>query len=348
MKAVQIVSTGSPLEDRTVPEPVPSATDALVAVEAAGICHSDAHYQDGTSAAGPFPLTPGHEVAGVVISIGSEVETVQPGDRVALHYLVTCGRCRHCLAGDEQFCPSAEMIGKHRSGGYAERIVVPARNLVAVPDGVDIAHAAVAMCSTSTSFHALRRADLRGGETVTVVGAGGLGQSAVQLASICGARRVIAIDTDQERLSLAESFGALTIDATAGDPVDEVHRIEPAGSDVVVDLVGVPTTVRQATKMAAIHGRVAVVGISDLSADIDTYRDLIGREVSLLGVSDHTLEELPIVLDWLSQGRLDLSRIVTETVDLDAGAIDAVLRRRRASGPGFRTVIRPRAQEART
>lgn len=343
MKTVQIVALGRPVEERDLVEPTLGAGDALVRVVAAGICHSDAHYQDGTSPAGPFPLIPGHEVAGIVEAVNQESpdHPIAPGDAVALHYLVTCGACAHCLAGNEQFCTHAEMIGKHRHGGYAERIVVPTRNLVPVPDGVDLAHAAVAMCSTATSFHALRRAGLQPGETVAVIGAGGLGLSAVQLALVCGAARVIAVDIDPSRLERAEEYGAITVDAGAANPVESLRSIAPSGADVVVDLVGSPSTIRRSTKMAGVRGRVAAVGISDQPTEIDTYRDVIGREVSLLGVSDHTKAELPIILNWIAAGRIDLSRIVTESVGLSAREIEAVLRRRRDSGPGFRTVIRP-------
>lgn len=348
MKAVQITSIGRPLEDREVETPTPSRHDALVRVEAAGICHSDAHYQDGTSPAGPFPLTPGHEVAGVVEKTGAAVDEVRPGDRVAIHYLVTCGTCGYCLSGREQFCQAGQMIGKHRNGGYAEMLVVPARNLVPVPDGVDLAHAAVSMCSTATSFHAIRRAGLTPGDTVAVFGAGGLGLSAIQLALLCGASNVVAIDLSPERLSRAAEFGARTVDANAADPVGTARELEPAGFDVTIDLVGIPETVLQATKIAAFGGRVAVVGISNQPAEIDTYADVIGRELVLLGVSDHTKAELVTIIDWLSHDRLDLAGVVTESVPLSASAIEPVLQRRRESGAGFRTVIRPTAAEDST
>src|SRR5437016_1115149 len=129
MRAVQLVHVGKPLEDAEVAVPKIGPSDILVRVAACGICHSDAHYRAGISTIDSLPLTLGHEVAGRVETVGAEVEHVSPGNRVYVHYLVTCGRCDFCSRGYEQFCVKAQMIGKHRDGGYAEFIKVPARNV---------------------------------------------------------------------------------------------------------------------------------------------------------------------------------------------------------------------------
>src|SRR5690349_14415481 len=134
MRALQLIEPGRPLEEREVPVPEPEASDALVRVRAAGVCHSDAHYRAGRSPAFPLPLTLGHEVAGVLEKVGAAVDNFKLGDRVCVHYLTTCGQCRECRSGAEQFCASAAMIGKHRHGGFAEFISVPARNLYRLPE----------------------------------------------------------------------------------------------------------------------------------------------------------------------------------------------------------------------
>src|SRR5437762_11967648 len=118
MKAVQLVETGAPLENAEIPLPEIGPSEVLVRVAACGICHSDAHYRAGISPIDPLPVTLGHEVAGWVETVGDEVDHVSPGDRVYVHYLVTCGGCNFCLGGNEQFCAEVQMIGKHRDGGY--------------------------------------------------------------------------------------------------------------------------------------------------------------------------------------------------------------------------------------
>jgi propanol-preferring alcohol dehydrogenase len=241
MKAVQLVEIGKPLKLREISIPAVASRDVLVRVEAAGICHSDVHYRAGISPVGPLPQTLGHEVAGVVEEVGSGVADVRVGDRVCLHYLVTCGECDFCRRGREQFCVKGEMIGKHRDGGFAEYIAVPARNAVPLPEAISFETGAVLMCSSSTSFHALRKAQLKAGETVAIFGAGGLGISAVQLARTMGALTVYAVDIDEEKLRLAEKFGAIPINAAAGDPVAEITRgTGGKGVDVALEVIGLP------------------------------------------------------------------------------------------------------------
>src|SRR5262249_19630767 len=156
--------------------------EVRVAVRAAGICHSDAHYRAGVSPMGALPITLGHEIAGVIDKLGPGVTALAAGDRVCLHYFVSCGTCSECRAGNEQFCERYAMLGHHRDGGFAEFVTVPARNAVRLPDGIPFDQGAIMMCSSVTSLHALRKARLRLGETVAIFGSGGLGASAIQLA----------------------------------------------------------------------------------------------------------------------------------------------------------------------
>ena len=146
-------------------------------------------------------MTLGHEVAGVVEQIGAEVDRVKVGDRVALHYNVTCAECYYCSTGSEQFCPEVRMLGHHRDGGYAEYVAVPARNAIALPEEIPFEQGATLMCASATAFHVLRKARLKAGETVAVFGVGGLGMSAVQLARAFGALDVYAVDINEEKLA---------------------------------------------------------------------------------------------------------------------------------------------------
>jgi len=342
MKAVRLVEVGQPLEMQEIPVPTLGERDVLVWVKAAGICHSDAHYRAGTSPAGPLPLTLGHEVAGVVERAGPQVTTVKAGDRVCIHYLITCGDCYYCSNGTEQFCVQGSMIGKYRDGGYAEYIAVPARSVVPLPDEVPLDQAAVLMCSSSTSFHALRKGRLQAGETVAVFGAGGLGMSAIQLARALGALDVYAVDINADKLKQAEGYGAIPVNASRVEPVAEIHRLSGGrGVDVALELIGLPQTMRQAVLSLGVFGRAVLVGITDKPFKIYSYTEMLGKEAEVIGSADHLLSELPLLIEFARRGALDLSDVVSRTVPLDADAINATLDALDRFGGDVRTVITP-------
>jgi D-arabinose 1-dehydrogenase-like Zn-dependent alcohol dehydrogenase len=342
MKAVRLLKPGQPLELHDVPEPSPGLHEVLVRVKAAGICHSDAHYRAGVSSVEPLPKTLGHEVAGVITKVGGEVKSVKPGDRVCLHYLATCGVCDWCRSGNEQFCRSAQMIGKHRDGGYAECILMPARSVFRLPDEIPFDQGAIMMCSSATSLHALRKARLQAGESVAVFGIGGLGVSAIQLAKALGASTVFAVDIHPRKLELAASLGAVPIHATESDPVAAIHKLTSGkGADVALELVGLPITMQQSVRTLAIKGRAALVGITEKSFPLSPYHELINKEAEVIGVSDHLATELPELLDFARQRKLDLTNVVTRTVPLEAAPINDTLDRLEKFGDDVRTVIVP-------
>jgi 2-desacetyl-2-hydroxyethyl bacteriochlorophyllide A dehydrogenase len=345
MRALRLTEIRQPLELRDLPRPEPGPNEVLVRVEAAGICHSDAHYRSGTSLAGPLPIVLGHEVAGVVEVLGAEVPDLRVGERVCLHYQLSCGRCSYCRSGNEQFCPQGRMLGKHRDGGYAEYVAVPAANAVPLPVDIPFEQGAIMMCSSATSLHALRKARLRPGETVAVFGAGGLGLSAVQLARAFGAPQTYAVDINSRRLELAAGYGAVPVDASGAEPAGEIRRLTAGrGVDVALELIGLPETIRAAVRSLAPFGRAALVGIANRTAEIDTYGELIGREAEMIGVSDHLLSELPYLLELARRGKLDLAPVVTGTVPLEAAAVNRALDALEGFGDGVRTVIKPFAR----
>ncbi len=342
MRAVRLVEIGSPLQETVIPVPKVGDGDVLVRVKAAGICHSDVHYWEGISPVGALPHTLGHEIAGVVEEVGSNVTTHAVGQRVCLHYLVTCGQCFYCRSSSEQFCEEGLMLGKDIDGGYAEYVAVPARNAVPLHEDVPFEHGAVLMCSSATVFHALRKGRLRVGESVAVFGVGGLGMSAVQLARVFGAVDVYAIDVARARLAAAEVHGAIPIDASASDPARELrNHTGGRGVDVALALVGLADPMRQAIQSLAPYGRAVLVGLTDQPLCIDTYREVLGKEAEIIGCSDHLLEELPLIVELARRGRLDLSLVVTETVPLEADAVNRAIRRLHRFGSGIRTVITP-------
>lgn len=340
MKAIRLIKSGLPLELQEIDIPQVGARDVLIRVKAAGICHSDAHYRAGVSPVEPLPLTLGHEVAGVVEKTGAGVAGFTTGDRVCVHYLATCGQCAFCKAGTEQFCQTAQMVGKHRDGGYAEFISVPERSVFRLPDEIPFEQSAILMCSSATSLHALNKARLRPGETAAIFGVGGLGISAVQLARALGAARVFAVDINPRKLELAGRFGAISVDASTGNPVEKIQELTGGrGVDVALELVGLPLTMRQAVQSLAILGRAALVGLTQETFEFAPYSELLNKEAEIIGVSDHLASEIPLLLDLARTGKLDLSHGIIRTVPLEAVSVNGVLDRLEEFGDDLRVVI---------
>ena len=322
--------------------PAAGVRDVLVRVKAAGICHSDAHYRAGKSLVRPLPLTLGHEVAGVVERAGVEVSHVKVGDRVCLHYLASCGECVYCQRGNEQFCVSGAMMGKYRDGGYAEFVVMPARSVFRLPEEIPFEQGAIMMCSSATSLHALNKARLRAGESAAVFGVGGLGLSAIQLAKVLGARDVFAVDIRPGKLALAERFGAVPVNAADCEPVTEIGRLTGGrGVDVALELIGLPLTMRQAVQSLAIQGRAALAGITDKTFEVAPYFEVLNKEAEIIGVSDHLAQELPQLIEWARRGSLDLSKVITRTLPLDAKEVNDALDGLEQFGEEGRMVITP-------
>jgi D-arabinose 1-dehydrogenase-like Zn-dependent alcohol dehydrogenase len=342
MKAIRLVRPGHPLEAHEVPLPQPGAHDVLIRVKAAGICHSDVHYRAGKSKVQPLPLTLGHEAAGVVEQLGRDVTEFQIGDRVCVHYLATCGACEWCGSGDEQFCRSAQMIGKHRDGGFAEYLAMPTRSVFKLPDEISFAHGAIMMCSSATSLHALSKARLQTGESIAIFGVGGLGTSALQLARGFEPSAIFAVDISRRKLELAKQYGAIPVNAATADPVAEIHRLTNGrGVDVSLELIGQPLTMQQAVRSLAIHGRAALVGIMDQTFDVAPYHEIINKEAEIIGVSDHLAAELPPLLEFARCGQFDLEHAVSRTIPLDAMAINETLDRLERYHDDLRVVITP-------
>ena len=342
MKAIRLVEIGKPLVMQEIPVPEPGDRDVLVRVRAAGICHSDVHYRAGVSPAYPLPLTLGHEVAGVVEFAGRGVKRLRPGDRVVLNYNVTCGDCYYCNSGHEQFCSSGKMIGHFTDGGYAYYIALPERGTLILPEEISFEQGATLMCASATALHALRKSRLQGGETLAVFGAGGLGMSAIQLGRVFGARDIYAVDINPIKLAMAASFGAIPINAQEGDPVRHLRDLTSGhGVEVAIEFIGLPQTMRQALLSLSPLGRAVIVGISGKPFEIDSYRELLGPEAELIGSNDHLLQELPLLIELARRGVLDLSKVVTRTVPLEAAAVNAALDDLERFGDAIRTVIVP-------
>jgi propanol-preferring alcohol dehydrogenase len=309
-----LVRGGAPLEEHELADPVPGPGEVLVDVRFAGVCHSDAHYRADASRV-RLPITLGHEVGGVVAAVGEGVGEVAVGTRVALHYLFANG----------------DMIGKERDGGYAERIVVPAENAVPVPDEVPLEQAAIMMCSTSTALHALRVAPLARGESVAILGFGGLGISALQLTRALGASRVYAVDPVAAKRELAAAMGAIPV------ALDELAAMPEV--DVALDFAGHAATTLLALRRLATGGRLVLVAINLRQLTLDPYADVLGRERRIVGCSDHTRDELVELLALAASGAIDISQAISRRIPLEASAVNAALDDLERGTPHLRTVI---------
>jgi len=339
MRAIRLIEPAQPLQFVEVPDPVPGDGEIVVDVHCAGICHTDAHYRAGNGKTA-LPVTVGHEIAGVVSAVGANVADLREGQRVALHYLLYCGTCERCRRYGEQFCASGAMLGKERDGGYAERIVVPAANAIAIPDEVPSEIAAIMMCSTATAYHAMRLAGIGRGDSLAVLGFGGLGVSATLLARALGVAEVFAVDVVPEKLALAESFGATPIDVRE----TAAHRAllgatDGRGVDVALEFTGHAEVARSGLRSLTPGGRLMIVAINLRKFEFDPFADLLARERRIIGCSDHTRAELVELMELARSGALNLSRAVTRRVPFEAEAVNGVLDELERGSGHLRTVI---------
>src|SRR5262249_43266231 len=342
MRAVRLVHVGKPLEQADIPIPEIGSSDVLIRVVASGICHSDAHYRAGISQIDSLPVTLGHEVTGRVEKVGAQVANLAAGNRVCIHYLVTCGRCGFCKRGQEQFCRHVQMIGKHRDGGYAGFIKVPSPNAFPLPDEIPFEARAIMMCSSATALHALNKARFKPGESLAIFGFGGLGFSALQLARAYDCGDIYVVEINRAKLASAASMGATAVDANEADAVKQIKEATAGkGVDVALELIGSAKTMRQAVLCLGPLGRVALVGLTAESMSIHPYTELINKEAEIIGVSDHLATELPALIEFVRGGKLRFPPESLRVVDLDAAQINAELDALQDSIAHIRTVVVP-------
>jgi propanol-preferring alcohol dehydrogenase len=232
------------------------------------------------------------------------------------------------------------MIGHHLDGGYAEYIAVPARNAIHLPEEISFAEGATLMCASATALHALRKGRVKDGETVAVFGVGGLGLSAIQLAKALGAGEVYAVDIKSDKLELASEYGAIPVDASRLEAAEEIRRLtQGQGVDVALEMVGLPATLEQTIASLGALGRAVIVGICQSPLEVDPYRTLIGGEVEIIGSNDHLLQELPLLIEMVQKKKLDTSRVVSQTLPLEADKINQRLDDLEAYTSDIRAVI---------
>lgn len=355
VRAAVLTKQGGQLEVRDISLPEPGPGQVKVRVAAAGVCHSDLSLANGTLLQ-EVPAVLGHEGAGVVIAVGDGVDRVVAGDHVVLNWAPACRACWFCEQGEPWLCVHAEEVARapyaHLDDGtpvypglgtaaFAEETIVPAAGVVKVPDTVPMEQAAVLGCAVQTGAGAvLNTARVRSGESVVVVGLGGVGLSALQAARAVGAGPIIGVDVSEAKADLAAQHGATDFLVSDSGTAKAIRKLTGGrGADHAFDCVGLPATIRTAWSASRRGGAVTVVGVGS-KANIVEFNALelywFGRTLHgcVFGSSDPDVE-IPRLLGLVEQGKLDLAALATATTDL-AGVNDAF----EHLGQGARTIIR--------
>lgn len=306
MKAMLLKEYKKPLEPVEIEVPPLGPSEVLVRVRACGVCGTDVKIRDGQIPAPivTLPHVPGHEIAGEVAAVGEKVTEFQAGDRVVVYLYITCGECVHCRSGRENLCLNLKRVGFEVRGGFAEYVVVPARQLLRISENVSYEEAAVLTDAVVVPYHAIRQqAKIQVGDTVLIVGIGGLGIHAVQIAKLAGAR-VIAADVVDEKLAMAEELGAdHVINPLTCDPVKEVRELtDGIGVDAVIENVGSPESLAWTLPATKNGGKLVLVGYAPGKPFLCNSMDMHYHEWEIIGSRLSTKQDLADVVQLLNRG----------------------------------------------
>ncbi|WP_426572333.1 S-(hydroxymethyl)mycothiol dehydrogenase [Aquihabitans sp. McL0605] len=335
VKAVVATSKGAPVTVETIEVPDPGPGEALIQVQACGVCHTDLHYREG-AINDDFPFLLGHEAAGIVEAVGPDVTSVAPGDFVILNWRAVCGECRSCRRGRPQYCfathnatQKMKLNGRELSpalgiGAFAEKTLVAAGQATKVDPAARPEAAGLLGCGVMAGIGAaMFTGEVGPGDSVAVFGCGGVGDAAIMGARLAGASTIIAVDLDAKKLELAREFGAThTVLASEVDAVEAVQAITDGnGADVCIEAVGHPAVLEQAFYARDLAGTVVQVGVPNPEMRIELPMiDFFGRggrlKPSWYGDCVPS-RDFPMLIDLYLQGRLDLDRFVSETIALD-------------------------------
>jgi S-(hydroxymethyl)mycothiol dehydrogenase len=327
---------GEPVRIETVVVPDPGPGEAVVQVQACGVCHTDLHYREG-GINDDFPFLLGHEAAGIVESVGEGVTEVAPGDFVILNWRAVCGQCRACLRGRPQYCfnthnatqrmtleDGTELSPALGIGAFAEKTLVAAGQCTKVDPAASPAAAGLLGCGVMAGLGAaVNTGNVSRGDTVAVIGCGGVGNAAIMGARLAGASRIIAVDVDDSKLATALRLGAThAVNSRSTDAVEAVRGLTGGnGADVVIEAVGRPETYRQAFYARDLAGTVVLVGVPTPEMTLELpLLDVFGRGGSLKSSwygDCLPSRDFPMLIDLYLQGRLDLDAFVSETIGLD-------------------------------
>ncbi|MEU4223320.1 S-(hydroxymethyl)mycothiol dehydrogenase [Nonomuraea sp. NPDC026600] len=335
VRGVVAMGKGKPVSLETILVPDPGPGEALVKVQACGVCHTDLHYREG-GINDDFPFLLGHEAAGVVEAVGPDVSDVAPGDFVILNWRAVCGSCRSCLRGRPQYCfathnatqkmtladgtPLSPALG---IGAFAEKTLVAAGQCTKVDPAASPAAAGLLGCGVMAGLGAAVNTGAVGrGDSVAVIGCGGVGNAAIAGARLAGATTIIAVDVDDRKLDWARGIGAThTVNAGQADPVERIRELTGGfGADVVIDAVGRPETFKQAFYARDLAGTAVLVGVPTPEMTLELpLLDVFGRGGALKSSwygDCLPSRDFPTLISLYLQGRFDLDAFVTETIGL--------------------------------
>ncbi|MEN9504660.1 MAG: hypothetical protein RI958_586 [Actinomycetota bacterium] len=327
---------GQPVTIETIVVPDPGPGEAVVTIQACGVCHTDLHYREG-GINDDFPFLLGHEAAGIVESVGEGVTEVAPGDYVILNWRAVCGSCRSCLRGRPHLCFSTHNATQKMTltdgtvlspalgiGAFVEKTLVHAGQCTKVDPQAPATAAGLLGCGVMAGLGAaINTAPVQRGDTVAVFGCGGVGDAAIAGALLAGARTIVAVDLDDRKLALAREFGAThTVNASTTDPVEYIRSVTGGnGADVCIEAVGNPHVYRQAFEARDLAGTVVLVGVPNPQMSIELpFIEVFGRGGALKSSwygDCLPSRDFPMLIDLYLQGRLDLDRFVSETISLD-------------------------------
>ncbi|MBP2265568.1 S-(hydroxymethyl)mycothiol dehydrogenase [Pseudarthrobacter sp. PvP004] len=336
VKGVVVRSKGAPATLETILVPEPGPGEALVDILTSGVCHTDLHYKLG-GISDDFPFLLGHEATGVVSAVGPDVTDVAPGDRVVLNWRAVCGNCRACNRGQAQYCfnthnatqkmtleDGTELSPALGIGAFIEKTLVAAGQCTKVDPDADAAAVGLLGCGVMAGLGAaLNTGGVKRGDSVAVIGCGGVGVAAIAGAALAGATTIIAVDIDSKKLERAKELGAThTVDSSAGDPVEEIRALTGGfGADVVIDAVGRPETYKQAFYARDLAGTVVLVGVPTPEMTLELpLLDVFGRGGSLKSSwygDCLPSRDFPMLVDLYKQGKLDLDAFVTERITIN-------------------------------
>ena len=306
MQALLLEQFNGPFVPTEVPTPTIAAHEALVRVRNVGICGTDLKIRADRMGLGVIPLIMGHEIAGEVAAVGAAVTGFAPGDRVAVNFYLTCGVCEYCRQGRDTLCPQLRQHGFSVDGGFAEYLKTPAVNLCRAPDNVPLEQACILGDAVATSYHAVvKRAQVRPGQTVALIGVGGVGLHALQLAKLAGAR-TIAVDINAERLELARTLGADDIIHTGGEPFHDAIRDLTGGGGVDVLLEFVANAQTLPSSLAAVKrgGRLVFVGyVPEIAMSLPPHY-AVRNELEIMGSRANTKQDLQDTMNLVAAGQI--------------------------------------------
>jgi len=341
VKGVVALERGRPVEVVTINVPDPGPGEAVVKVQACGVCHTDLHYREG-GINDDFPFLLGHEAAGIVEAVGPDVSAIAPGDFVVLNWRAVCGECRACRRGDLHYCfnthnasqkmtleDGTELAPALGIGAFAEKTLVAAGQCTKVDPAARPAAVGLLGCGVMAGIGAaINTGAVARGRSVAVIGCGGVGAAAVAGSALVGAGPIIAVDVDARKLETATRLGAThTVDSSKLDPVAEIKRIcdgfypGAEGADVVIEAVGRPETWKQAFYARDLAGTVVLVGVPtpDMKVPDLPLIDVFGRGGALKSSwygDCLPSRDLPMLVDLYQQGRLDLDAFVSEEIGI--------------------------------